>query len=211
MKRGGMIMKKNILIILVCLGFLIGTSNVFAWTTTFSGYLSDPSNSALVGSHLEFPLFGDDYDIAYNVAIHHLTIPLNGNVSFVSKGYAMGGIDPYFTLFHGNDLNATFVASNYDQAFSTGGDFTISPLLTAGEYIVAMSVFANMSFAENNPDLDPTLGDGFTGVGGPGYLGNYYYELEVTQREQPVPEPATILFTLIGLAGVIGLSKKSRQ
>jgi hypothetical protein len=37
--------------------------------------------------------------------------------------------------------------------------------LPAGNYLLALGTFANMAFAENNPDADPTLGDGFIGLG----------------------------------------------
>jgi hypothetical protein len=201
-----MIMKKNIMIILICLGFLIGTSNV-AWTVTFFGYFNDPGNSALIGSDLGSASFADDDEIAGNIFLYNLNITVDGNVSFISKGYAAGGAEPYFSLFQGvNRDSATFLDSNYSISEI---DFSLNKYLTIGSYWIALGVWENMSIAENYGS--GTLGDGFTGLGVPGYLGNYYYELEVTQTEQPVPEPGTILFTLLGLAGLMGLRKKSRQ
>lgn len=172
-----------------------------------SGYLDDPGNTALVWSDLGAPLFGDDWEIANNVALYEIVVPLDGPVSFDSNGYAAGGADPYFTLFAGSGPGATFVHSNYDQAFCCGGDFLENVALSAGTYTIAMGVFANMSFAENLGA--GSLGDGFVGLGVPEYLGNYYYELAVSFETPPppVPEPAALAMSLLGLIA-LGVSRR---
>jgi hypothetical protein len=174
----------------------------------YSGFLNDPGNTALVYSDLGPPLFGDDFEIANNVALHTFSVAALDTYSFDSNGFVAGGVDPYFTLFAGTGPAATFLASNFDQAFSTGGDFLISLALAPGDYTIALGAFANMSFAENNPDADPSLGDGFTFLGGPAFLGNYYYEIEVEPGTPPdppsVPEPATWLMLGMGLLGLRG-------
>ena len=119
-------------------------------TFTFSGFLNDPGNTALVGSDLAAPLFDNDNDIANNVALYTFSNTTAGTVNFLSQGFALGGIDPYFTLFSGTGNTGTFVDSNFVQAFSTGGDFNLNEALGVGDYTVAMGVFANMSFAENS-------------------------------------------------------------
>lgn len=202
-------MLKRVLIIFVCFGFMAGAAH--AGTATFSGYFNDDtSNPALVGSDLLAPLFGDDWEIANNVALYSLSVPVAGAVRFDSNGFNLGGADPYFTLFQENGNGATFLGSNYAQAFSTGGDFDLTFGLSAGSYMVAMGVFANMSVAENTGS--GTLGDGFTFLGVPGYLGNYYYELGVTTPDTPqVPEPCTLLLIIPGLAGLVGMRKKVRK
>ena len=192
---------------LLCFGFLAGAAH--ASSVTFSGSFDDTTNTALVGSDLGPALFTDDWEIANNVALYPLSVPIAGIVNFDSYGFAAGGADPYFTLFQGNGNAAAFLGSNYAQAFSTGGDFNLAFNLTVGDYMVAMGVFANMSLAENYGS--GTLGDGFTFLGGPGYLGNYYYELGVTTPDGPtpqVPEPCTLLLIGPGLVGLVGLRKK---
>lgn len=163
--------------------FLTGAAN--AATVTFSGFVNDSDNTALrntgvdpSGSRLGPPLFGNDWEIANNVAIYDLSIPVQNSVTFRSTGYAAGGADPCFILFRGRGDAATFLTSNFTQAFSTGGDFVLSSVLGAGDYTVVMGVFANESFAENYGS--GTLGDGFTSLGVPDCLRSSFYQLEIT-------------------------------
>ncbi len=185
--------------IILSIALMILTAGIAqADTVTFKGFLNDTGNAALVSSDLSPASFIDDNAIANNVAIYDLTIPFAGNVRFLSLGFGQGGGDPYFTLFSGTGSAATFLGSNYDQAFSTGGDFDLIFPLAAGSYTVAMGMFANMSFAENLGV--GTLADGFIGLGVPEYLGTSYYELNVTYPGAAIPEPATLLLVLPGLA-----------
>ncbi len=93
-------MRIKVLIILVCLVLLSGTAN--AGTVTFSGYLDDSSNTSLVGSDLGTALFGDDYGIANNVALYDLSIPVAGEVHFISNGFQFGGRRPLLHPLQGN-------------------------------------------------------------------------------------------------------------
>lgn len=186
---------------LILAAMIVATGIAYADTITLSGRLNDQTNSALVGSDLGAALFGDDYEIANNVAIYDVSVPMAGVVTFTSLGFGLGGVDPYFTLFSGTGTSATFLGSNYDQAFTTGGDFILPFTLAAGNYAVAIGVFANMSFNENLGS--GTLGDGFTQLGGPGYLGDYYYELRVDYPTSSVPEPSTWLLVLPGIALIL--------
>ena len=189
-------------------------SIAIAATTVYSGRLDDSANTALVGSGLapSAPDFTDDLAIANNVALYELTIANPGNVGFVSSGFAAGGIDPYFTIFSGFGVGATFYESNFAQAFSTGGDFNIALALAAGDYTLAIGAFANMSFAENLGV--GTLGDGFVGLGQPGLLGDTSYLLTVITSGStvtPIPEPSTYALMLAGLAAVgAGACRRSR-
>lgn len=165
-----------------------------AQSQVFSGRLDDPANTALVGSDLGAPSFIDERAVANNVALYTLNVLTTGPVSIQSTGFAAGGVDPYFSLFRGGDLVASFVDSNVGQAFSTGGDFSYSAVLSAGVYRIALGAFANMSFSENLGT--GTLQDGFTGLGAPAFLGDTRYRLVVNS---PVPEPAAAGLLSVGL------------
>lgn len=173
-----------------------------ASATTLAGRFDDGANAALVGSDLLQPRFDSPFEIANNVALYAFSVPVAGLVGITSFGFALGGADPYMTLFAGSSGTATFLDSNYAQAFSVGGDFTYAAMLPAGAYQVAIGVFANLSFAENRGDA---LGDGFTGLGTPQSLGDASYRIELST---PVPEPASragmvaglIAFSIVGLA-----------
>ena len=177
-----------------------------ASTTTLAGNLGDSGNAALVGSDLGAPGFTDPDTIADNVALYTFTVTTPGAVDIVSTGFAAGGVDPYFTLFTGSGTGATFLDSNYDQAFSTGGDFTWAGALAVGTYEIALGSFANMSFAENSGD--GTLGDGFIFLGEPGSLGNGSYSLTLTT---PVPEPSGTWLMAVGLAALATRSLRARR
>jgi len=123
-----------------------------------TGRLDDPSNPLLVGSDLGAPGFADTATIANNVALYAFTLTASGMVTIQSTGFAAGGVDPYFSLFAGSGNAATFVDSNYAQAFSTGDDFLWSATLAAGAYQLALGAFANLSLAEN-------VGSGSTNFG----------------------------------------------
>ena len=183
---------------------LMAASASHAQKVVHSGRLDDPGNAALISSSGSAAAFGNAQDVANNVALYTLNMPIAGLLSIVSTGFASGGIDPYFTIFKGNGAASTFVNSNYVQAFSTGGDFSYSASLVAGNYSISLGAFANMSFAENLGV--GTLGDGFTALGAPAYTGDASYRLEVTT---PVPEPA--IWLLLGLCLPILLQHRLRK
>ncbi len=170
-----------------------------ASTVTFQGYLNDPSNPNLVFSDLGPPSFVDDFDIADNVALYTLTVPIGGPVTFDSNGFDAGGADPYFSLF---DSSGAFLVSAFGPIGP--GDFLITPTLAAGIYRVAIGVWSNESFAENSGG---SLADGFIRLGEPDSLGianPAYYELAVTLGPAAVAEPSTLLLLLTGTAIIVG-------
>lgn len=184
--------------------------HALAGVVTLSGNLGDSANSALVASDLSAPQFTDDLATANNVALYSLQVLVGGSASFTSTGFALGGIDPYVTVFSGTDrATATFLESNYVHAFSIGGDFTMPVVLAAGDYTVAIGVFANMSFADQ--DGGGPLSYGFTGLGVPDVFGDGSYTLTVTLPDVgTVPEPGGALLTLTA-ACVAVWARRRRQ
>lgn len=178
---------------------------VAAANLQFSGRFDDAANSALVASDLGAPSFIDDSAIANNVALYDFAVPVAGAVAIISTQFALGGVDPYLSLFEGIGGAAGFVASNHVQAFSTGGDVVLSLPLTVGHYRLAIGAFANLSFAENAGA--GTLADGFTGLGSAASLGDASYRILLTT---PVPEPATGVLCAIGLLGALA-SRRARH
>lgn len=179
------------------LGLALSFAAATASAQVFSGHFDSPVNTALVASDLGAASFVDAFTIANNVALYDLSVPFAGIVRITSTGFAAGGADPYFSLFAGSGGSATFLVSNYEQAFSTGGDFDYTGTLAAGVYRLAIGVFANLSFAENLGS--GSLADGFTALGTPGFLGNASYRVVVATA---VPEAASWVLLLAGLLAV---------
>ena len=182
------------------------TANVSASAQVFSGHFNRPTNVALVASDLGAASFVDALAIANNVALYDFTVALPGAVTITSTSFAVGGADPYFSLFKGAGNTATFLASNYNQAFSTGGDFSYAASLAAGVYRLAVGVYANLSFAENSGS--GSLGGGFTAFGTASSLGDASYRVVVTT---PVPEASQWALLLVGLMAVVAATRRRRS
>ena len=186
---------------------LVAAATASGAATTLAGNLGDSTNGALVGLVWGAgPDFTDEFATANNTALYEFTVYHSGLVTITSTGFGAGGVDPYFTLFTGTGTTATLLDSNYDQAFSTGGDFSWSGLLAAGSYEIALGDFANMSCSEVG--CGSTLGDGFSGLGEPDSFGNGSYSLMLST---PVPEPSMAWLLLAGAAGLATRLRRSTR
>jgi len=198
---------------------------------SFSGSLDDVGNTALVGSCPDPTTCNDpsqvlSFDPAYvanNVALYVLHVANAGVVTFVSSGYGLGGIDPYFTLFSGVGGSAQFRDSNYATAGAgggPGGDFTLIDFLPTGDYTLALGADGNMSLAENWGA--GSLADGFTALGnGPQDTHTYAYVLNVTLADGngggggggggQLPEPGTAALAAAALLMIPSITAWGRR
>jgi hypothetical protein len=171
--------------------FVFAASYAAAASVSYVGNL-DAANAN------DFALFQFTLSIAANVDIQ--TWGYGGGANAQGAVIAAGGFAPYVSLFQGSGNGATFLSSNAGGLCPPGNpipaceDATLKTNLAAGTYTVALSVFENMSFAENTGS--GTLGDGFVG------LGNYYdaasgidrtpaYALDITSPGI-APEPSSV-------------------
>ncbi len=181
---------------------------VLAAVVNLSGSLGDPTNTALVASDMGAAQFTDVLATANNVVLYGIDVAVGGGVNVASTGFALGGIDPYFTLFSGTDrATATFRESNYLHALSVGGDFSQDVLLSAGAYTLAIGVFENLSRAENLGS--GVLADGFTALGGPNFFGDGSYNFTVTlPNTTSLPEPGGAALVLTAACAAVWAGRR---
>lgn len=139
------------------------------------------------------------FSVTTTTTLQAISYSYGGGVSQTGTPVAAGGLEPYFSLF---DASGNFLVSSYGGpcpagANSVGGNCydaeLDSGLLTPGTYQIALTAYANMSFAENNgpPAL---LADGFTGLGNLAPRENLNYAFDVIlpgSTTTTAPEPAT--------------------
>jgi hypothetical protein len=160
-----------------------------------------------------------------DVFLYSFTVPASGvpgpiNLSFQSFGYGggtnaagtlipSGGFDAYLSVFSGIGDTAIFLASNDDGKCPPGhaSPACEDPTLIlngvpAGTYTLALTVFDNISFAENYGT--GTLGDGFTSFGDDYYdaasnsVRTSNFAIDVTSNAGFAPEPGSLALFAAG-------------
>jgi hypothetical protein len=168
-------------------GILIGTNP--AYGVSFTGALSnaDDIRSVSFTSDGSSPIAFKSYGYA-------------GGTNAAGTVIAAGGFDPILTLFD--------TADNYieEQNGAPNGspDFNFSRTLSAGNYRAVISTFPNFFNFSANPNF-------IAGYPGGGDLNGqslkYAFDI-VTTNPTAVPEPFTVIGTLVGGTAVVRMRKK---
>ena len=144
------------------------------------------------------------FTLAADASVSLRTWSYAGGTNAAGSLIGAGGFDTVLALFSGLGDAALLIGGNDDGIGvaidpSTGSAFDslldLSPLL-AGTYTLALTQVAN--FANG-----PTLGDGFLGLGSPGFGGRsgaWAVDILGVTSAAFVPEPATLALAMLGLA-----------
>jgi hypothetical protein len=189
---------------------LAGISVASAGTIQFSGLLDPATNPNLTyfdqfSGIYTSPLAGpDDYDRAFNIAVHTFPVGTPGWVNIESTGYGFGGFDAVVSVFQGTGASAIYLHHQFNQLFP--GDFSFNLNLGVGVYTLAISMFLNEPCAAGGctPPLTGTFGDGFTNLVNfdPFAPQPLFYNVRVTDLDVPptvIPEPSAVLLLASGL------------
>jgi len=162
------------------------------------------------GDYAQYAAAVYSFTLPSQTAAYAITFSYGGGVNGNGAPIANGGFEPYLSLFDsaGNFLGSTYFGETcpagstdyqghcYDVKLDMG-------TLAAGTYQLAISAYANMSYAENNGTGN--LSDGFTGLGNlfPGEDLHFAFDIVTRADGGPggeVPEPASWLLAASGLA-----------
>lgn len=170
--------------------FTLSTILGIATIATGTMLASTPANAVLLAGSL-----------ANADAIASTTFTSNGTVTFKSTSYAAGGFSPVVTLFNAN--GTYYTGSN---EFTSAGDLNITTNLATGNYIAVISAFNR--YFEYSPPTKTNLSQGFDGTGT--FFGRTSaYALDITSpTATAVPEPFTIVGTMIGAASALRMRKR---
>ncbi len=199
-------MKRRPLTLFFALVFapVMGSATTFSYTGSL-----DPTNpnDVLLTS---FTLVGPA-DLTIQSFGYGGTSDAPGGTNAAGEAIAAGGFDTYVSLFVGSGPTATFVASNDDGPCGPAHpgpacrDSRLSLTgLAAGNYILAVTLPNNFSFAENYGS--GSLGDGFIGLQADFYdlasdsTRTSNYAFDVSSSSAVTPEPSSIALLLTGIA-----------
>lgn len=179
------------------------------------------------GDYAQFAAVVRSFTLADSANVAAVTFSYGGGTNALGQAIAEGGLEPYLSLF---DASGAFIASTYSGVTCPAGANTNSGsgqcydvrldagTLAAGTYQIALSAFANQSYAENSGA--GTLADGFTDLGNlfPGEDLHYAFDVVTTASgtgTPPVtavtPEPPSLLLTGTALCLVVFAASRMRQ
>jgi hypothetical protein len=179
-----------------------------AATISFTGALDTACTLGCQGntSPAEFAQFSAavfDFTLAAPTSAYAITFSYGGGVNGNGLAIANGGFEPYLSLF---DSSGNFLASTYSGQTCPTGALTYQGacldvrldmgVLPAGTYQIAISSYANLSFAENFGA--GTLSDGFTGLGSLYSGEDLHFAFDIVTGSD-IPEQSTWLLTAVGL------------
>lgn len=189
-----------------------------AFTSCGSGCTLGPGNSD--ADYAQWAAVQRSFSIATPSTVQIITFGYGGGINGNGSPIDPGGFEPYLSLFDGagNFLASTlFGVTCPDGANSnarSGQCFDVlldAGVLTPGNYVIAISAFENMSFAENSGM--GSLLNGFTGLGVLRGGEDMHYAFDVIVQDTTptsVPEPGGLGLTGCAILLVLGLRRTLR-
>jgi hypothetical protein len=159
--------------------------------------------------YAQFAAVVDSFNVASTSTMTAITYSYGGGTSVGGQTVASGGLEPYLSLFDasGNFLASTYFGTTCPAGANTydGNCFDVSldgGTLSAGTYFIALTAYANMSYAENLGVGN--LSDGFTGLGNlqPDEDLHYAYDVILTPNSVSPPPPIVPEPNYVFLAGI---------
>jgi hypothetical protein len=124
-----------------------------------------------------------------------------GTVNFKTTSFAAGGFSPVLTLF---DASGNYYTAGNNE-YTSVGDLNVTTNLAAGNYRAVISAFGTFFDYPTKTNFS----QGFTIGGSFGIGRTSAYALDITSpTTTPVPEPFTIVGTLLGGASALRMRKR---
>jgi hypothetical protein len=130
-----------------------------------------------------------------------------GTVNFKTTSVAAGGFSPVVTIFN-NDANRTYYTGPNDLTAASNADLNRTVNLAAGNYLAVVSAFGTYF----DYPFKTIFSQGFDGSGSFGINRTGAYALDITSpTATAVPEPFTIVGTLLGGTAALRLRKRLKS